>query len=60
MGIVKTEYFTDKNDVKMKKEIYENGMTVTEEAAVSEPMTPELTQLDRIEAATEYLMATQE
>lgn len=49
MGIIKTEYFTDENGVEKRKDIYANGMTVTENAN-SIPVEEEPSQLDRIES----------
>ena len=60
MGIIDTKHFTDENGVEMKTDIYDNGMTITQEANQLEEVAPPLSQLDHIEAATEYLMAMQE
>lgn len=61
---ITTEYFTDKNGVEMRKDTYPNGMTIEGEAdgfdVEDNLITPSLSQLDHIEAATEYLMAMQE
>lgn len=40
MGIINTEFFKDKNGVEMRKDIYDNGMTITQ---VANP--PELEEL---------------
>lgn len=60
MGIFNTKFFTDENGVEKKTDIYDNGMTITQKANPPEEVTPSLSQLDHIEAATEYLMAMQE
>lgn len=48
MGIVETEYFKDENGVKMKKDIYANGMTITGLANESEPELQPITEQEQI------------
>ena len=50
MGIIKTETFVNEEGIEMRKDTYENGMTIEYTANTSVPSEPEPTQLDRIES----------
>lgn len=48
MGIKNTEFFKDENGVEMRKDIYDNGMTITQIANPPEPEPQTLTEQEQI------------
>lgn len=59
MGIVDTKYFTNKDGVEMKTDIYANGMTITQEVNpyVPEPVVPEPTDEELFQAEMMLMQA---
>lgn len=48
MGIKNTEFFANENGVEMRKDIYDNGMTITQVANPPEPEPQPLSEQERI------------
>lgn len=48
MGIINTEFFKDKNGVEMRKDIYDNDMTITQVANPPEPEPQPLSEQEQI------------
>lgn len=48
MGIKNTEFFANENGVEMRKDIYDNGMTITQVANPPEPEPQPLSEQEQI------------
>lgn len=48
MGIKNTEFFANENGVEMRKDIYDNGMTITQVANPPEPEPQPLSKQEQI------------